>query len=525
MKETKDAKEPERKEPEGVRKGFSEEDEAILRNHVSSLDKDIYVIYNLPPEVVAVLFGYVSRSPAGFRENLLKLIKSRDLDMGDLVRVYSEKGIDYAEAKEKAKKFHERWVVGYGHSSVAEHAVASLAVENVSILATKVIEDSRLASYTEKSTRYQVFDRNKYYKPAALMDSDLRDLYVKTCSGLFDFYLDTVPVLVEHMKKTHPKPLGMEEKAYESVTKARACDIARFVLPAATLTNLAITINARSLEHMISKLMSVPIGEMNKIGSEMKGEVLKMVPTLVKYAERNHYIYDTDFWMDSTLKEEWGEAKSPSAAEGTAITLVDYDKDAENKIVASIIYKYTQKPFSRIIEKVRKMDADEKERIFSEFMKRKGEHDQPMRELEHAYYTFDVLVDYGAFRDIQRHRMSTQTNQALTTAHGYEIPREITHAGLEKKFRQAMENARNAFEAIYERFPAEAQYVVPLAYRKRLLFTMNLRELYHFIRVRSGREGHISYRKIAWNMFDEVKRVHPMLVKYVQIDRTEGPAR
>ncbi len=281
---------------------FSKEDETILKNHVSSMDKDIYVIYNLPPEVVAVLFAYVSRSPASFRENLLKLIKSRDIDMGDVMRIYSGNGLDYKDAKEKARKFHERWVVGYGHSSVAEHAVASIAVENVSILATKAIEDSRLASYTEKSTRYQVFDRDKFYKPGKLMDSEFAELYGKTCSSLFDLYLEMMPKMLAHMEKTHPKPDGMDAKLYEAVTKARACDVCRYALPASTLTNLAITANARALERMLTKLLSSPLEEMNRIGADMKTEVVKLIPTLVKYAERNHYMHETDFWMESACK-------------------------------------------------------------------------------------------------------------------------------------------------------------------------------------------------------------------------------
>jgi thymidylate synthase ThyX len=506
----------------GNKPNFSKEDEAILRNHVTSIDKDIYVIYNLPPEVVAVLFAYVSRSPASFRENLLKLIKSKDIDMGEFVRVCSEKGIDYSQAKEKARKFHEQWVVGYGHSSVAEHAVASIAAENVSILATKAIEDSRLASYTEKSTRYQIFDRDKFYRPANVMESEFAELYSKTCSSLFDVYLELMPKLSKFMEERFPRPIGMNEKAYESVTKARACDAARYLLPASTLTNLSITINARSLERMLTKLMSHPLPEMNNIGRGMKDEVIKVIPTLLKYAEKNHYIFETDKVMQETLSKR--ETK-PETNPGKTVTLVEYDQDAESKIVASIIYKYSHEPYAHILRGVKRMDASEKERIFDEYMKRMGRHDQPMRELEHVYYTFDILTDYGAFRDIQRHRMATQTNQPLTIAHGYETPQEIIDAGLEKRFREAMESAQHAYEKIAERFPNEAQYVVPLAYRKRTLFTWNLRGLYHFIKLRSGKEGHISYRRIAWELYNEVKRVHPMLAKYIQIDLSEGPSR
>jgi len=498
---------------------FSEEDAALLKNHVSNLDRNIYVITNLPPEVVAVLFGYVSRSPAGFRENLLKLIKSKDLDMGEFVRV-AVKGIDYAEAKERARKFHERWVVGYGHSSVAEHAVASVAVENVSILATKAIEDSRLASYTEKSTRYQIFGRDSFYRPERIMSSEFGSLYEKTCKELFDIYLEMIPHLAEHMKKAYPKETGMDDKLYEAVTKARACDTARYVLPAATLTNLAITINARSLERMITKLLSNPLTEMNDIGSSMKHEVLKVIPTLVKYADRNTYMHETDAAMPEVCRNMIKEK-----ADSRQVVLADYDREAENKIIASIIYRYSHEPYGIILGRVKRMEPEEKERIFDEFMKRLGEHDTPMRELEHAYYTFDILVDYGAFRDVQRHRMSTQTNQPLTTANGYETPEEVKSIGYEARFRKAMESAKQAFERISDKFPAEAQYAVPLAFRKRTLFTWNLRELYHFVKLRSSKEGHMSYRRVAWDIYKEVKRVHPVLAKYMEVDLSEGPAR
>jgi len=509
------------KEPNGKLNGFSKEDASLLKNHVSSMDRNVYVIYNLPPEVVAVLFAYVSRSPASFRENLLKLIKSKDIDIGELVRVYSEKGIDYAEAKEKARKFHERWVVGYGHSSVAEHAIASIAVEDVSMLATKAVEDSRLASYTEKSTRYQVFDRDKYYRPANVMTSEFAELYENTCSSLFGLYLEIMPRMLRHVEKLYPRPADMDEKLYEAVTKARACDVCRYVLPIATLTNLAITINARSLERMITKLLSHPVPEMNQIGAAMKDEVVKLIPTLVKHADKNNYIHETDKAMEFTCKNPVKERRET----GNAAKLVGYDKDAENKVIASIIYKYSHGPYEELAKKVRQMDEHEKERIFDEFMKRLGRFDQPMRELEHVYYTFDILVDYGAFRDIQRHRICTQTNQMVTPANGYEMPQEIIDTGYEHKFRKAMDLAGDAFEKISQRFPKEAQYVVPLAYRKRTLFTWNLRELYHFVKLRSSKEGHIAYRKIAWDIYKEVKRVHPLLAKYMQVDFSEGPTR
>ncbi len=500
---------------------FSKEDIEILNNHVSSIDDDIYVIYNLPPEVVAVLFAYVSRSPASFRKNLLKLIKSKELDMGDLITSFKNKGLDYDQAKEKAKQFHERWVVGYGHSSVAEHAVASIAMENVSILATKVIEDNRLASYTEKSTRYQVFDRNTYYKPKNLK-GEAKEIYEKTCNMLFDTYCDIMPKMVEYMKKKHPKKEGENDRLYESVTKARACDVARYLLPASTLTNLGMTVNARSIEYGVTKMLSSPLSEMKAIGEGVRRETTKVIPTLIKYARENEYMEQTNKVMEKLAHHDI----KPLKREGhDNVILVHHDPEADNKLVASILYRYSDHKYEDIFHKVEHMTRTEKEEVLDEYLKRMGKHDRPMRELEHVNYTFDILVDYGAFRDIQRHRMCTQTNQDLTTKHGYDIPPEIKDAGFEKDFVKCMEAADNVFKTMSKEYPKEAQYVVPLAYKKRVLISMNLRDLYNFVKLRSGPEGHISYRKIAWDMYDATKNATPLVARHMKVDKTIGPSR
>jgi len=500
---------------------FSEEDKKILSQHVSNLDKDVYLVYNLPPEVVAVLFAYVSRSPASFRENLLKLIKSKDLDMGKLIQVYSEdQGMDYQAAREKAQKFHERWVVGYGHSSVAEHAMASIAIENASMIAIKTIEDNRLASYTEKSSRYQIFDRNMYYKPKKLMESRFAKLYEDTCNNLFDVYGELTPHMIYYMKTKYPKPEDMAEGLYESLTKARACDVIRYLLPTSTLANLGMTMNARCLEHAIRKFMSHPLEELHDIGNDVKSEVQKMIPTLVKYADQNKYITETNEEMYETVPQNM-----PEVSQADVVTLVQYDKDAENRVIASILYKYSKNPYEQIHEKVLSMSEEEKRKVVNDYMKRMGNHDWPMRELEHTSYTFDILMDYGAFRDVQRHRICTQTNQDATTDHGYEIPEPLVDAGFKDRFVECMDKARNAFDEIRKEFPKEAQYVVPLAYRKRTLITWNLRALWHFIKLRSGKEGHESYRRIARLCYQEVRKVHPILAEYIRVDLSEGPAR
>jgi thymidylate synthase ThyX len=495
-------------------KKFTDEERKILGRHISNVEGDVYVIRNLPPEVVAVLFAYVSRSPLSFKENLLKLIKSKDLDMGNLINIYYSKGLDYSEAKKRAREFHEKWVVGYGHSSVAEHAVASIAIENLSILATKIIEDNRLVSFTEKSTRYQVFERNHYYKPKRLMDSRFRKEYESVCKHLFHVYLELFPKTLEYVKKLNPKPKEMCEKSYESLSKAKACDILRYVLPTSTLTNLGMTANARNLEYMITKLLSNPLDEARELGKKIKQEVLKVIPTLVKYANRNPYIAETNKAMEGLIPKL---LDSKEIETSKPVVLVGYDPEAENKLITAIIYRYSHLPYNQIKNQVKNFDRSKKERIFDEFLKRMGPHDQPLRELEHVYYTFDITIDYGAFRDIQRHRMCTQTNQILNTKEGYDIPKEIIDMGFEKKFQECMERAKQAFEKISKSFPLEAQYVLPLAFRKRTLFTWNLRELYHFIKLRIRKEGHPSYRRIAKEIYKELQNVHPLLAKYIQI--------
>ncbi|MFH0875346.1 MAG: FAD-dependent thymidylate synthase [archaeon] len=497
---------------------FSKEDVAILRNHVTNIDNNIYVIYNLPPEVIAVLFAYVSRSPNTFRENLLSLIKQKDLNVGSLINCYNS--IDFSSAKEKAKQFHERWVVGYGHSSVAEHAVASVAIEDVSILASKAIEDNRLASYTEKSTRYQLFDKTRYIRPKKIMDSKFKELYIETMNHLFDEYQAFYEKMLEHVKSKFPKKPEQTDKLYETISKARAFDIARYVLPAGTLTNLAMTANARVYEHAITKLMSCGLDEYSEIGIKMKTEIQKLIPTLIKYADKNEYMFSTNKGM-----EEFCDDIIMPEHDNTPVKIVSYDKEAYAKIAAAIIYKYMQKPLDKCLDFTKSLTEAELDEIFSKYLGKMGKHDYPMREIEHVYYTFDVLVDYGAFRDIQRHRMCTQTTQDLTTEHGFSMPDEYNEVGLSAKYEKCMEKAAIANKFISVEFQKEAQYVIPLAYKKRVLFTWNLRELYHFIKLRSGKEGHISYRKIAWLCYGELAKVHPLLAKYLRVDKSEGPSR
>lgn len=447
----------------------------------------IYLLNGLPPEVVAVAFAKCSRSPEPFDKIAAEL------------------------NEDKSRQFHEKWIVGYGHSSIAEHAVLSVAIEGVSILATKVIEDNRLASYTEKSTRYQVFDRNTYYKPKKIMSSRLSTVYTDTADFIMDTYTEIVPIMLAFFREKVPREADVPENIYHTRIKNMALDSCRYLLPVATLTNLGMTANARVLEHAIVKLMTHPLDEMREIGLEIKEAALGAAPTLVKYTTFNQYIADTSAAMESVAEE----LLEPTVRNTDKVELVEYDKDAELKLVSALLYRFSHQSYHQVKQTVQKMSAKDRERVIDMALARMGAHDRPLREFEHVYYTFDILIDYGAFRDIQRHRILTQTNQEITTAHGYAVPEAIVEAGLGERYHECMQKAASAYAKIAATMPKEAQYIVPFGFYKRVLITCNLRELYHFIKLRTGATSHLSYKRVAQRMYELIKEKQPLLVKYL----------
>jgi len=458
-----------------------------------SSQRRIYTLpNNLMPEVKAVTFAKCSRSPEPFDQIVQEL------------------------TEEKSSEFHEKWVVGFGHSSIAEHAVISLAVENVSILATKVIEDCRLAAFTEKSTRYQIFNKERVYRPENIMNSPLSGVYEDAVNFLMDTYQEISEQMSKFIKKKYPQK-EENDKLYSMISKSRACDNIRYLLPTATLTNLGMTINARELEHLVKKLLSHPLKEMRDIGREIKEKAIEAVPTLIRFAEKNPYTIETKKKLTEIVKKELNQ----NPRSNQAVTIVNYDPEAENRLVAALLYPYSRLSYKEIEAEVKEMSQEKKEEVIDESLKRRDKFDTPLRELEHIYYTFDILVDYGAFRDIQRHRMCTQSNQDVTVVHGYDIPPEIIEAGLDDKFKKAVDKAAEAYQKIYNQFPYDVQYLVPLCFLKRVLITWNLRELHHFISLRSGKKGHPSYRRIAQQCWREINKIQPLLAKYIKVDMDE----
>jgi len=484
-----------------------------LSNYVTNTESNIYGLVNLPEEVIAVLFAYYSRSAGSLKDNLLKLLKDDELAVtkGEFF------GNNLPLAVEKAKKFHEKWVIEYGHASVAEHAVAHIAVERISILLSKVIEDSRLASFTEKSSRFVFFEGTDFYPLNELGDKALLKEYKETTRSLIQDYRRAYEQIFPKIASSISKS-GKELKPKEQMTcKRRTCDIVRYLLPTATYTNLGMTVNGRELAHVISKLLSNPLSEANECGKKIKEEGMKIIPTLIKYVSEKEYLMETpqrirEIADGLELKIDQDRSQKP-------VILVEYQDNAETMLAASILYEHKGSDFVSILDDLESRNIDFIRNVIDEYLKRRGEHDQPLRNLEHISYTFDILIDYGAFRDIQRHRIATQTSQLFTSDYGYSKPDEIEEFGLSEIFERAMSRGEKLHRKMKELDPYIAQYALPMAFRKRVLFTWNLRELHHFVSLRSSPAGHPSYRKIANDIYDEIERVHPFLAKYMRVTR------
>ncbi|MFC2143407.1 FAD-dependent thymidylate synthase [Candidatus Aenigmatarchaeota archaeon] len=499
---------------------YTEDEKIVLNFFFTNLDKPIFATKNFHPEVWALMQARYSRSREGLREGFLKLLQESPENFIKLKEEIEKTkgGIEAQHATEKAIQFMEKWVLGFGHSSVAEGAVAGISLEGVSILATKVIEDNRLCSFIEKSTRYVSFDSGSFHIDDTLKNSVFYKEIRELIDMLFNTYMELHEPILEYVKKTAPLEENMTEAAWKRACAARRFDAVRYLLPACTKTSLGWTVNARQLSHGISKLLSHPLKEMNNVGMQVKEETSKVLPSLLKYADKKDYFIKTEAQM-----RKLGETIHVIDKDTSPVTLVSgpVPDDAENILIASILYRYKKEPFERIMDMVKQMGMNEKENILDSYFVHMSDHDWPLRELEHIQFMFDVVMDFGAFRDLQRHRICTQTNQLLTTDIGYDIPNDIKNAGCAEKYEKAMRKAKGVFDKVREKYPLHAQYLVPLGYKKRYLVTMNLRELYHFIKLRTMPLAHESYRKIAYIFYEIMKKKYPLLSKYMVCNYSE----
>jgi len=495
---------------------FTLEERAALAPYVTNLDSPVFALRNLPEEVVAVLFAYYSRSRESLRRNLLRLLADGDLDLaatGDVTQEV-QSGDHLQAARDKAKTFHEKWVVGYGHASVAEHGCVHLALEGVSIIASKLIEDTRLASYTEKSTRYVAFDSGHLYTPPAIAaNPELSHTYSETVAAMLDAYSEWTEDFVVQIKGITPRTEKQTERGYDNACRATAFDQLRYLLPSAVHTNIGLTINARALETLISKLLSQPLPEGRELGERIKEEAAHIVPTLLKYADYSSYRSETSTAIGSLAGAFLTGAPE---VEPASVRVTWSDADGDDHLLAGILYEKSSVSLDSLLTQVRSWSPDVREQVVDEYLSRRGKHDAPGRALERVFCTAEIVMDYGAYRDVQRHRMATQALQPLTPNLGYETPPFVEQFGYKERYDALMGRSAAAFCEIARVDPDAAAYVLPLATRVRALFTWNLRSITHFIELRSARQGHPSYRRTAQQLYTEIERVYPLVARYLR---------
>jgi len=515
---------------------FTTEEKKILSSYVSNTDRSIFALTNLPEVIKGALFSRYSRSTLGLRSLLLRdFIQEKESKFSEI-----QAGAENPDSAEKSKlaiesahNFYDRILDGYGDDSIGELGGAHLALENISILATKTVQDSRIGgSPLEKSTRYVSFadkikttsgnEEFRFYQEPTLLNSEHRDLYLETCRNLFETYVRFTEPIRAHVRKLMPRDPQISQAAYERSVVARAYDIIRGLLPASTLTNMGVFGNGRFFETLITKLRSEPFGELNQIAQFSYEELSKVIPSFVRRAGEEHR-YFQDYRNFAMAQQELlrnfasthlGELTAESSE---SVRLIDYDQEAETKLLAALLYTHSGLTLQQIRESVRSMPETAKTRLLKQTIDLRGHRrHKPERGLEMAFYTFDILGDYGMYRDLQRHRMLTQERQPLTTRYGYDTPDEIEDASLGVEYHQTMSRAADAFETIAKEFPHEAQYVVPMSYNIRWYVHINLRALIWLTEIRSTPQGHTGYRRIAQEMFRKVEVAQPLLAKYMK---------
>jgi thymidylate synthase ThyX len=520
---------------------FMPDEKKSLALFFTNLDSNVFGL-KLPQEVAGALFSRYSRSAKSLRRTFLdEFLGDPELALKDLLGAQTSASDDSAALK-KARAFYDRVLVGYGDDSVAQLGGAHIACENISNVAAKLLEDARIGiAPLEKSTRYVRFDQKDangdylFYREPKIMASRHRDEYVRVMNRLFDTYSRQMEPMLENIAQSLPieqlevrdpgtgKGLSYDkakreerlkrwaETAYRATVRAHACDVLRSYLPAATLTNVGLFGVGQAFEYLLSKMYSHELSEAKELARAMHGELNQLIPSFVKRAQINDYLVSTSAAAKALAADMMPAAPVDA---NDSVALIDYDRNAEEKIIAAILYPHVRHPLQQLRQIAVRMSAEERGKILVEyFAKRRHRRDKLSRAFENVYYTFDILGNLGLYRDLHRHRILTQERQEFTTVHGYDTPPEIEEGGFKSDFDRCMNEAAGLYERIHKELPTEAQYVVPFAYRVRWYMKMNLREAVHMCELRTMPQGHPDYRFICQEMWHKIQEVHPALAE------------
>lgn len=516
---------------------FSQEQMKILEQFVSNTDSNVFALRNLPEVIKGALFSRYSRSRLGLRSLLLKEFIHNEETGFDSIVAYSPKDLEVSEqllAIQKAQNFYDRILDGYGDDSIGELGGAHLALESVSMVATKLIEDCRIGgSPLEKSTRYIYFDQKvageyQFYREPILMTSAYRQLYIDTCNMLFETYSKLIPPLTAIMEEKIPKKEDSSKAAYAAAIRAKVLDCLRGLLPAGTLTNMGIYGNGRFFDGLIRKMRMHNLAELQDLGKKSYQELAKVIPSFIRRADPSHRHYQIEANYKDILEGQLKGIASKQKIEADSVKklgvrLVDYDPQSVEKVVAALLFAWGKHDLEELRSHCDELSQEQISTILEAACAgRENRRHKSPRALEHAVFTFEIVADYGMYRDLQRHRMLTQERQLLTCDYGYYSPVDLEGTSMMQDYHEAMLKAKQAFDTIADELPEEAQYVVPMAYNIRWYFQINLRALQWMCELRSSPAGHPSYRYVVQEMAKKVFDVFPAFERFFKFVDFEG---
>lgn len=508
---------------------FSDKEKSILNQHFSNSDKQVFAIITPRQVDRGALMSRYSRSDKTMRKIFLD---------------------EFATNADRGSEFYSKILSEYGDDSVAELGEAQVAVEWISNIAAKKIEDQRIGlSYLEKSSRYIPFDKKvgnmyKYYRDEKILESKYAERYIESCDHSFNVYSKSINLMQKYISEIEPiddfmyfdsisksekiftklsddQDIESAKKVYQSTVRSKTLDILRNLLPASTLTNLGITGNGRAFEYLLTRLYSSELYELKDLAHMLNSELDCVIPSFIKRVNEKHGKSLQSFMINTNkeitkLTDKYLEDIKPEYSP-MDVRLIDYmdSKDAEVKVVSAILYENAQgQSLHDIIKLVKSFPQSRRNEIILAYTKFRGNRrHRPGRAFEMVEYLFEMFTNFGMFRDLHRHRILTMERQLLSTKHGYDIPKEITDSGMEKDFKDCMYLSSNTYQNIAKTMPVEAQYAVNFAYKYPYFIKINLRELYHVIELRTTAQGHPDYRYICQQIFKKINEIHPLLMK------------
>ena len=492
-----------------VAEDFTEAEVAILRRYFTNLDSPVFALVNLPEVVKGALFARYSRSSKSLRRLFLDEFVG-DLDLTGDISIDATIGLD------RADELYQRIFYEYGDDSVAQLGGVHLACEQASNVLTKVLEWGRLMSYLEQSTRYLGYDRRldnghyRFYRDHDILESRLGARYVGEMDRMFDTYAELLPRVTSFIAKKYPKTSDDTDFVYRQAIRAKALDAVRGLLPASALSNLGIYASGQAYEALLLRMRAHPLLEVRQYAELMYDELIKVIPSFLKrlnVPERggvwSDYLATSRGATQELLSSMFEDTESGLPQE--QVRLVGFDPHGEDRVLEAILFANSTSTNDQAVTRVAGLTLDQRRQIFESYVgPRQNRRHRPGRAFERTDYRFELVTDYGAFRDLQRHRMLSIEWQPLTVDLGYDVPAVIYEAGVADQYEDSLERSADLYRDLVEQFPFQAQYAVALAFRIRYVMQMNAREAMHLIELRSSPQGHPSYRRVAHEMARQI---------------------